>query len=380
MSEPAKPASRYRAEIEEYWVSPNKWKRTVVSPDFSQIIVVNGDNYFERTNGDYSPQWLRELLTALFEPLPMLEVLKQTKLEIVAPSGAPRSRSCARFASRVGSVPIQNTVFSVFCFTGDSPIVVSVVTPGYAVDFEDYRRFGTKQVAWRLTSEPEPGLSLEARIIDLSLLQKPDESLFAVAEVTPSSGRLSVVRVTDPVAANLVAEAPTMRWPAVRSGKTSGVLSLYVGVDRKGQVREVWPLSSDNPAMDDSARAQVRTWKFRPAASEGVPAQFDTILTLGFEASIKDAAHVLTNEEARRLAEKVVEPRLNPGVYPKGKEITVRVLVAADGSIRSTSNPNKLDTGLFLAAMNAIRQWKFRPYLREGNPDSFEADITFRLP
>ncbi len=153
---------------------------------------------------------------------------------------------------------------------------------------------------------------------------------------------------------------------------------MYVGVDRKGQVREVWPLNSDNPAMDDSARAQVRTWKFRPAAIEGVPAQFDTILTLGFESNIEDAAHVLTNEEARKLAEQVVEPRFNLGVSPKGKEITVRVSVAADGSIRSTSNPNKVDTGLFLAAMNAIRQWKFRPYLREGKPDSFEADITFR--
>ncbi len=379
VSEAARPESSYRAEIEEYWVSPNKWKRTVSSPDFSQTIVVNGDRYFERTNGDYSPQWLRELLIALFEPLPMLEVLKKTKLDIAAPSGAPGSRSCARFASRVGSAPIQNSVFSVFCFTGTSPTVISVVTPGYTVEFEDYKRFGTKQVAWRLTSEPEPGLSLQARIVDLSLLQNPDESLFAVAEVTPSSARLKVVRMTDPVAANLVTESPAIQWPAVRSGKTSGALSLYVGVDRKGQVREVWPLSSDNPAMDDSARTQVRAWKFRPAVIEGIPAQFDTILTLGFESNIKDAVHVLTNVEARKLAEQVVEPRFNPGASSKGKEITVRVSVAADGSIRSTSNPNKVDTGLFLAAMNAVRQWKFRPYLREGKPDSFDADITFRV-
>ncbi len=352
----------------------------MTSPDFSQTIVVNGDRYFERTSGDYFPQWLREFLTALFEPLPMLEVLKQTKLEIAAPSDTPGSSSCARFESKVGSAPIQSSVFSVFCFAGSSPTVVSVVTPGYVVKFEDYQRFGTKQVAWRLKSEPEPGLSLQARIVDLSLLQNPDESLFALAEVTPSSGRLNVVRVTDPVASNLLTETPALQWPAVRSGKTSGVLSLYVGVDRKGQVREAWPLNSDNPAMDHSARAQVRTWKFRPAAIEGVPVQFDTILTLGFESMIKDAVHVLTNEEARKLALQVVEPRFKPGVSPKGKEITVRVSITADGRIRSTSNPNNVDTGHFIAAMNAVRQWKFRPYLREGQPDSFEADITFRVP
>ena len=379
VSESGKPESRYRAEIEEYWVAPNKWKRTVTSPDFSQTIIVNSDKYFERTSGEYSPQWLRELLTALFEPLPMLEVLKKSKLEIAAPSGAPRSMSCARFESKVGSAPNQNSVFSVFCFTGIPTTVLSVVTPGYTVEFGDYKRFGAKQVAWRLTSEPEPGLNLQARIIDLSPLQNPDETLFAVAEVTPLVGRLNVVRMTDQMATSLAAEAPAIQWPAVRSGKTSGVLSLYVGVDRKGQVREVWPLKSDNPAVENSARAQVRTWKFRPAEIEGVPAQFETILTLAFESNIKNAAHVLKNEEARKLAEHVVEPRFTPGIYPEKTEITVRISVAADGSIRSTSNPNKVDTGLFLAAMNAVRQWTFRQYLREGKPDSFEADITFRV-
>jgi len=262
LSETTKPDSSYRAEIEEYWVAPEKWRRTVKSPDFSQTVIMNGDKYFEQNNGDYFPQWPRELVTALFEPLPMLEALKQTKREIDAPSGAAHSRSCARFESRVGTAPIQSSVFSTFCFSGNPMIVNSVVTPGYSVEFEDHRRFGEKQVAWRLTSEPEPGLNLQARITDLSLLLNPDESLFAVAEVTPPADRVNVVRVSDEAAKNLATDTPAIRWPTVRSGKTSGVVNLYVGVDRKGQVREVWPLNSDNPTLDDAARVQVRTWKF----------------------------------------------------------------------------------------------------------------------
>lgn len=96
--------------------------------------------------------------------------------------------------------------------------------------------------------------------------------------------------------------------------------------------------------------------------------QFEAILTIPFESSIKDAVHVLTNEEARNLAEHVVEPRFKPGIAPKGTEITLRVSVAPDGNIRRTSNLNNVDTALFLAGMNAVRQWKFRPYLREGSP------------
>ena len=197
VSEATSPDSRYRSEIEEYWVTPKKWRRTVKSPAFSQTVIVNGDQYFEQNNGDYFPQWLRELVTALFEPLPMVEALMQTKREVAAPSGDAHSISCARFKSEVGAAPNQSSVFSTFCFSGNPMIVDSIVAPGYSVEFKDHRRFGKKQVAWLVTSEPEPGLNLQARITELSPLLKPDESLFAVAEVTPVADRVSVVHVSD---------------------------------------------------------------------------------------------------------------------------------------------------------------------------------------
>ncbi len=373
------PDSRYSAEIEEYWVSPKKWRRTVRSAAFSQTVIVNGDQYFEENNGDYSPQWLRELVTALFEPLPMVEALMQTKREIAAPSGDAHSISCVRFKTEVGTAPNQSSVFTTYCFSGNPMVVDSVVTPGYSVVFKDHRPFGKKQVARWVTAAPEPGLNLQATITELSPILKPDESLFAVAKVTPVADRVSVVYLTDEKAKNLTVEAPPIRWPTVRSGKTSGVLTLYMGVDRKGQVREVWPLNSDNPALNDAARTQVKMWKFNAADLRGVPAQFETILIIPFESSINDAVHVLTNEEARNLAEHIVEPRFVSGIAPKGTEITLRVSVASDGNILSTSNPNHVGTALFLAGMNAVRQWKFRPYLPDGKPDAFEADIRFRV-
>jgi len=43
IAEAGEPGSDYQAKIEEYWVSPSKWRRTIESPDFSQVLVVNGD-------------------------------------------------------------------------------------------------------------------------------------------------------------------------------------------------------------------------------------------------------------------------------------------------------------------------------------------------
>lgn len=379
ITETTNPESDYKADVEEYWVTPEKWKRTVKSPEFSQTVVVNGDKYFEQDSGEYYPQWLRELVSALFEPLPMVEQLKQTKSEIMAPSGGAHSISCARFESKVGAAPTQNSVFSVFCFSGNPTVVDSVVTPGYSVEFKDYKGFGAKRIAHRLVSDPEPGTTIEAKVTELSPLSSPDESMFAVTDVTPPAERIQTARLPESVVKTLYEETPAIQWPTIRAGKTLGELSLYVCADRKGKVREVWPLNSDNAALDDSAREQVMKWKFKPAAMQGIPIQVESILTFPISSKVENPIHVLTNDEVRKLATHVVEPEFRPGTAPKGTVFTLRVSVGADGTILGTSNPNNVSTTLFLAGMNAVRQWKFRPYLRDGKPDAFDAEVTFQV-
>jgi hypothetical protein len=70
------PTSKYRGNVEEYWVTPEKWKRIVQSPEFSQTITVNGDKILEKNSGDYFPWWLNNALTAIFTPLPGVDVSK----------------------------------------------------------------------------------------------------------------------------------------------------------------------------------------------------------------------------------------------------------------------------------------------------------------
>ena len=51
----------YSADVEEYWVSPEKWRRTVQTVGFSQTLVANGGNVLEKLMGDYYPFWLHEI-------------------------------------------------------------------------------------------------------------------------------------------------------------------------------------------------------------------------------------------------------------------------------------------------------------------------------
>jgi TonB family protein len=288
--EKTNPGSDYKAEIEEFWVSPEKWQRTIQSPGFSQTLIVNGDTLSERNSGDYYPWWLRNLVTAIFDPLPMLPALLQSKAQIPKPNRSENATSCARFESKSGVPPVQISAFSVFCFEGSHGLLTSVVTPGYGAEFKDYRSFQEKRIARRLALNPEPGTTIEARVTELSELARPDASLFAVELPTPERERLKSVLVSEVTFRGLIMDTPDIVWPSVRDGRTSGVLSLYVSVDRSGHVQEAWPLNSDNPQLDDAARAQVKKWQLKPAVVNGVPVQVESVLTFAFTTRIKNVA------------------------------------------------------------------------------------------
>ena len=75
---------------------------------------------------------------------------------------------------------------------------------------------------------------------------KPDASLFSTAQPTPPEQRLQSFVVSQ-ATIELAAEGqPALAWPPVQGGKTTGLLSMYVSVDREGRVREAYPLNSDN--------------------------------------------------------------------------------------------------------------------------------------
>jgi hypothetical protein len=227
--------------------------------------------------------------------------------------------------------------------------------------------------------DPEPGTTIEARVSDLNELASPDESLFSVAQPTPPAERLGRMSLPETTVRSLSAYTPDILWPSVRSGKTSGVLSMYVSVDRSGHVREAWPLNSDNAGLEDPAREQVMKWQFKPAKIHDVPNQTETVLTFAFNTKIGDPIPILSDEEGRKLATKIVEPEFPPG-SAKGTQVKVQVGVSLDGSINGVGNPYDVPAPLFMAAYDALRQWHFRPYLRDGKPDLFGADIIFRVP
>jgi len=286
LAESTNAASSYRAEIEESWASPQQWSRTIETPDFKQILIVNGDQSSEQITGDYYPLWLRALVNGLFDPIPNADVWKKQDsmvTQTTLPNGQ-RSDACARMKFKVGSDKVNNDAFSNICFDEAGHLKV-VVSPGYGIEFRDYQKFGEKMIARRYESDPEPGTNLIANVILLEEL-KPDAALFVVEHPTPAEQRLQSIHVTQATIEQVADSEPALAWPAVKSGKTSGVLSMYISVDRQGAVREVYPLNADNAGLQNAARDQLLKWKLKAMVVKGVPVQAESGMTFHFDTKL----------------------------------------------------------------------------------------------
>jgi hypothetical protein len=366
----------YSADVEEHWLAPDKWRRTVRSAGFSQTLIANGNQLSEKLTGDYYPFWLRDLVRALFDPLPMADQLKAMHTQVEIPEDSTKSNTCVTVQSRAGIAPVQNTLSYAFCFGGKLGLLHAVSTPGYRAQFAGYQPFQEKLVARTISADFAPGLTIAATVTELAPLANPDQAMFAVESPTPAAEQMRSVQVAEDMARALALNTPAIVWPPVREGQSSGVLSMYVSTDRNGRVREAWPLCGDNPALEDAAREQLLHWQYKPYTNSGL-SQMETILTFAFTTRIENPIPVLTDAQARKLATRIVEAVIAPGKARQGTRFTLRISVDEAGKAQSVLNPHRVAPALYSAGSAALKKWRFRPYMNQGKPDRFYADVVF---
>jgi len=378
--ETTNPQSARHAEVEEYWVSPEKYRRTIQSPAFSQTLVVNGNVTSETDTGDYYPYWLYQVVTAVFDPIPFAAQLQQTKQEILEPSGGANDRVCSDLHLRVDRIMV--------CFEGSGRLE-SVFTKGYSAEYKEYQKFGNKQVARRVLTEPEYKSEIDAAIIVLEPLPPQDElkdaagePLFEVKTPTPAADRIQVLRIGEADMRNLVIGSSEIAWPTVIGGKDSGGCGAFLSADRTGNVREVFPEGCDNPGLEEPLRQALLKWKLNQPAVNGIPVQVTALMGFPFSVHVEAAPPEpqLSDKEARKLAKNKVEPQFPPAAR-RGTKVEILISVDDDGKLLSASpGPDQDSKKLFFPAYSAVSRWKFSSYIEGGKPVPFKAAVIFTVP
>jgi hypothetical protein len=251
--------------IEIWWVSPTQWKREIQSPQFHQLAIMDQGKEWQQNDGDYFPEWLREITNDLIDPIPDLD-------QVLDESGGASSWQSF---STDGSVRK-----SVGCGLSVSGLLTFGTCTGWGGEFKDFENFGNRIIA-RSINAGEPQAT--ARITVLENLDASTVS-FTPPLNTPSSSLIHTVVLDEVSLRKNLQPSPAPQWPAVQDGPLEGLLTTtYVLVDRTGAVRDVGMILTDNPMLHNAAKEFITGLRFKPFVVNGEPVQVISRITMPFK-------------------------------------------------------------------------------------------------
>src|SRR5438105_10087843 len=149
--------------VEMFWFAPDHYEREITSKEFSQTLVVDGQTLFENDSSDYFPLELRTLVTAMVDPKPILDAVRDGD-RVVTKANGGTSESGATCYGKGGTM----------CVNDPAGMREVVAASGHAVTFADYQPFEGKPVARLLTNAARLGEEpLRLRIIALEAIRSP---------------------------------------------------------------------------------------------------------------------------------------------------------------------------------------------------------------
>lgn len=378
VSQPRDTKSPYQGTIEIFWAGPAKYRLILKAKGFQQTRIVNGDAVEETNTGDFYPEWLRNYVRALMDPLPMAHFFAGQKTPVNL--GANITQSCVKRDDRTGGITDMMTWANI-CFQGAEPRIDYAMDFTYFMEFGEYKSFGKKLIARTYTTYTDGNDKVIGKLKKLESMESADEKLFTVANPTPPGGQIETRFVSMATNVSLLEKAPVIKWPPIHEGKTEGNMIVHVVTDRTGQVREANKHNSDTPAVEDFGVQQALKYKFKPLLVNDVPVQMETPLVLHFSTKIGDALPVITGDDIAMYASGCnYHPILPVGLLPSGTTFKIRVSVNEQGKNTGESFPQNVPWEVVQKAGLEPMHCTFKPYLVNGQPWYHHIDFVFTAP
>ena len=217
--------------------------------------------------------------------------------------------------------------------------------------------------------------------------------------VSEGVGRASVLKKVDPIYP-----------PLARQARIQGSVILQVVINKSGDVANI-QLYSGHPMLAPAAIDAVKQWKYKPYLLNGEPVEVETRVTVNFTLPEKrpaegvvgdmpggfhpgeqggiapdtpgDAGHPAVPQRVRvsqGVMAGLLVTKVPPEYPPDGKDqhiqgvVLLRVIIDRGGNVSNI----QLISGhplLAPAAIEAVKQWKYRSYLLNGAPVEIETQV-----
>jgi len=184
-----------------------------------------------------------------------------------------------------------------------------------------------------------------------------------------------------------------------RKARFQGTVTLQITVGTNGRTSNIRVLKSLGLGLDEMALNAVKQWKFKPAMQNGIPVESNTTVQVTFQLSpdeeravfleLKDAptAAPASSTSSSGTQQPVVLYKKEPVYTEEARNaklqgtVVLATTIGTDGRAGNIQVLKSLGLGLDEKAIEAVKQWKFRPAIQDGKPveSTHHVEVLFRL-
>jgi TonB family protein len=204
-------------------------------------------------------------------------------------------------------------------------------------------------------------------------------------------------RISSGVAQGLLLHRVEPKYSAElkNSGESGEVIVRFV-IDKKGHTLGVIPHSNVDPRISKAVVEAIRRWRFKPYLLNGKPVEVETTVSVpyNFGAQMMTPSRIppasqppvkrlrISPEVARNSIVKTVAPSYPVEAKKKHLigDVILGFVINKEGEVADLTLVRG-DPILAQAALEAVEQWRYKPFLLNGQPVEVEttAKIIFRM-
>ena len=276
--------------VEEWWATPNTWRKVYTSPTHTYTLLHTEDGLFRSKDGPPPSPGIRLLLDQVVHPLPREDALDTLRLKSHPETVAGIAMTCittTHVTQGASAKVVANPVLprsSDYCFQTDRTVLrASRLAWNVTVLGTTMGTFQDRSVPTALL-EQGPWGKIEAKVVKLGT--KPLTTAdFPVTNTLEKVNQRIGVNIGD-VAAGSKIKGGNPEYPyEAKVRHISGSVVLYALIGTDGKIVTLQPLSSPDATLTRAAMNAVSRWEYRPYLMNGVPAEVETEIVVTFSIS-----------------------------------------------------------------------------------------------
>jgi TonB family protein len=215
----------------------------------------------------------------------------------------------------------------------------------------------------------------------VSLLRASTEP--SVVNIAPAEPGVKRITVGGQVQRARLKNEVRPEYPALaKQARIQGTVSFSIIIATDGTVKNI-TLLSGHPLLVQPAAEALKQWVFQTTLLNGEPVEVVTEAEVRFQ-RLEPLDQPVMEGNAYRIGGGVSAPvplsRTEP-VFPKGIDpqvtnavVLLTIVIAKDGSVTNVE-PLRGDPAFFENAIEAVKQWKFTPGMKDGEPVPIKANV-----